>query len=158
MIRLQALEPSEFDEYKHYLVEDYAMEIMLNFDVPLDEARITSATEIDAMLHDERPTKRQNVYKIVRADDAQGSRIGNLWLEVNTSRGRCVVQDIYLEGGFRGQGLGRQTLDLVDNLMREQGIQRIRLHVAANNAAARALYEKQGYEVVRLTMQKVLGR
>ncbi len=158
MINLQKLDPSEFDAYRAYLIEDYAMEIMLNFDIPIGEARITSTTEIDAMLNDESATKKQHVYKITLEDGAQGSRIGNLWLEVNTSKGRCVVQDIYLEGGFRGQGLGRQTLDLVDKLMREQGIQRIRLQVAASNAAARALYAKQGYEVVRLTMQKLLDR
>ncbi len=55
----------------------------------------------------------------------------------------------------RGRGLGTRLLGLADEIARAQGLARLSIIVADNNAGARRLYERQGYrEVDRRRMVK----
>lgn len=56
------------------------------------------------------------------------------------------VTDLFIEPGHRGQGLGRQVLDFVDGLLRQEGVSCIELLVERDNAEALAFYGKLGFE------------
>ena len=45
----------------------------------------------------------------------------------------------------------------LEDHVREDGCRTLRLHVFADNRAARALYEKAGFEIVSLQMRKTLA-
>lgn len=49
---------------------------------------------------------------------------------------------------YRGQGLGSRLLDLAEQIARDGEMPRMSVIVASNNAGARRLYERQGYEEV----------
>lgn len=46
---------------------------------------------------------------------------------------------------YRGQGLGSRLLDLAEQIAREEGLHRMSVIVADDNAGARRLYERHGY-------------
>jgi ribosomal protein S18 acetylase RimI-like enzyme len=52
----------------------------------------------------------------------------------------CYMSDLYVDPHYRGQGLGRALVNAVKG-----GHRCVELHVAQDNAAARALYRSEGF-------------
>lgn len=146
-----------FSVYKPLLIESYAQDIADNYRISLDKVRASSASQIDEMLKDGLATPNQSLYEIKLGEDVTEDRIGYLWVDVDEIKQRCFVCDIYLLEAFRGRGWGRKTLEWLEVQMIEKNIQRISLHVFGNNIVAHALYEKLGFEVTGLNMQKWLA-
>lgn len=90
------------------------------------------------------------VYRAVDADS--GAWLGHLDFCPNARNdggaqiGRVIVGD----PGLRGQGIGRQMIGRVlDIAFEELGLQRVDLHVARVNSAARHCYKELGFRKVR---------
>jgi ribosomal protein S18 acetylase RimI-like enzyme len=156
MIHLHEMTDAEFSEYKRVLIEEYAQDVSHNYHIPLEEARVSSAKQIDGMLSQGLSTPNQFLYTIRLSEGASDVQIGYLWLDIHEMKRRCILCDIYLYKEFRGKGWGRKTLELFETLMAERGIRKISLHVFANNSVARLLYVKLGYQVTGLNMEKWL--
>jgi diamine N-acetyltransferase len=58
----------------------------------------------------------------------------------------AFIDELYIEEKFRGQGLGRQTMEFVGDRARELGVNAIHLEVDPGNAPGQALYRRAGYE------------
>lgn len=56
------------------------------------------------------------------------------------------IDELYVRGAYRGQGLGTAALAFVERLCRERGFAAVRLEVARRNRGAAALYRRLGYE------------
>ena len=156
MICLQEMTKKEFSEYKRFLIEDYAQDASRNYCIPLEEARANSVKQINGMLSQGLSTPNQFLYTIQLSKGSTEVEIGYLWLDINEMKQRCILCDIYLHKEFRGKGWGRKTLEVFESQITERGIRKISLHVFANNAVARALYEKLGYKVTGLNLEKWL--
>ena len=156
MIRLREMTEGEFCKNKPSLVEGYAQDISRNYRIPIDDARTGSASQIDGQLNQGASTPNQFLYIVLLDDGNAIAPIGYLWLDVDDTKHRCFIHDIYLHREFRGKGWGRKTLELVETTMKERGIGRIGLHVLSDNAIARRLYEKLGYQDVGVNMQNWL--
>jgi len=157
MLKLQAMTEDEYLAYKAWLVEDYAGDLSRNFRLPMDEARANSAREIDGALSQGLSTPNLFFYNILLAADGGESRLGYLWIEVDSQRKRCFINDIYLHAEFRHQGWGRKVLELLETDMKQQGITRIGLSVFGDNTNAQEFYRKMGYVVTNMNMVKWLG-
>ncbi|MGH0030663.1 MAG: N-acetyltransferase family protein [Myxococcota bacterium] len=57
----------------------------------------------------------------------------------------AFVDDLYLEPGFRGKGLGTRVLAAVEPLCRDLGVRALHLEVERGNAPARRLYRRRGF-------------
>ncbi|MFZ9584552.1 MAG: GNAT family N-acetyltransferase [Pseudohongiellaceae bacterium] len=57
------------------------------------------------------------------------------------------LYSIAIARAARGQGLGTRLLKTMERRLRADGFSALRLEVAVNNAAAIAMYSKQGYRV-----------
>ena len=68
------------------------------------------------------------------------------------------IYDFNIREDLRGNGYGRTTLEKVEELIRQMGIGKVSLHVFGYNHAARALYEKMGYQIIGIGMTKTLGK
>jgi ribosomal protein S18 acetylase RimI-like enzyme len=55
---------------------------------------------------------------------------------------------IGIRDGYRDQGLGRQMMQALHDIVRERGGRRVRLRVAPGNTRARHLYDSMGYRQV----------
>ncbi len=156
MIDFQPMTEDEFAAYKAWGVEDYALDISHNYRISMDEARTNAFKDFNDTLSQGTSTPNHYLYNIVASTGVSESRIGYLWIEVDSQKKRCFIYDIVVHAEFRHQGWGRKTLELLETRMKQQGIQRIGLHVFAKNSAARELYSKLGYELTGLNMQKWL--
>lgn len=156
MLGFQPMTDEEFTAYKAWIIEDYARDVAENYRLPVEEALAGARMEIDAMLSQGLATSNNFLYNIVLSTEADRLRIGYLWIDVNESKKRCLIADIYLRPEYRHQGWGRKTLELLEADMKRQGIARINLHVFGNNRIAQELYTKMGYQTTGLNMQKWL--
>ena len=57
------------------------------------------------------------------------------------------LEDVYVCGDAQGKGLGRALTEAAVERARERGAKRVQLDVEEQNATARAVYEKAGFDV-----------
>jgi ribosomal protein S18 acetylase RimI-like enzyme len=60
----------------------------------------------------------------------------------------AVVHRLCVNPNFQNKGIGRQTMLIAEKLVKEKGIETIRLDAFSNNLFALALYERLGYKRV----------
>lgn len=72
----------------------------------------------------------------------------------------AFVDELYIEEGCRGQGVGRQTLAFAESICRARDIQALHLEVERENVNAQAVYERVGFEkrAGYFLMSKPVGR
>jgi ribosomal protein S18 acetylase RimI-like enzyme len=64
-----------------------------------------------------------------------------------------LVTDLFVEAKYRGTGLGKRALEVVDDYCRKRGIRAVELQVESNNTAAQAFYRKIGFtQLARVVM------
>lgn len=91
--------------------------------------------------------------------DEGGGVCGFVWATlISTMVDDCVgyIKNIYVAPQWRGQGYGQQLLATAEQWFRQQGVNQAVLDASVDNEAARTLYERMGYQVTRLRMEKRL--
>jgi ribosomal protein S18 acetylase RimI-like enzyme len=66
-------------------------------------------------------------------------------LSVWTGAEDCWLEDLYVDGGARGTGLGRALVDAAVERARARGCRRMELDVNEQNTGAIAFYERLGF-------------
>jgi len=67
----------------------------------------------------------------------------------------ATITDLYFEEPHRGKGLGRRTLNHIEEFCRRSGVLALELRVERNNPRAFALYQKFGFRTYdRIPMSK----
>jgi ribosomal protein S18 acetylase RimI-like enzyme len=98
-----------------------------------------------------------------RSDEAlfvfekNGEVCGFLWLSlIETMTDPCVgfIKNIYVAPSERGKGLGRLLLEKADEWFLDRGVRKAQLTASTVNQLAIQLYEKVGYETIRVRMEK----
>jgi len=89
------------------------------------------------------------------ADSSTDGLIGQLFVSLKSSRAdlsdgrnRAYVYAFRVKPAFRGQGIGTRMMTVVEADLRRRGYLCVTLNVAQENADARRLYERLGYQVV----------
>ena len=79
-----------------------------------------------------------------------GAAVGYIVLTLSYSLefdGRdAFVDELYVEEGYRGRGVGGLALRLAADTCQTMGIRALHLEVGRENLRARAVYEKAGFE------------
>jgi GNAT superfamily N-acetyltransferase len=66
-----------------------------------------------------------------------------------------LVTELYIEAAYRGNGLGRQVLEVVDAYCLAHGIGTVELQVEMDNTAACAFYKRSGFkQLSRVVMSR----
>ena len=78
--------------------------------------------------------------------------IGGIWrgallslLERETRTDELLMDGIFVDAGFQGQGIGAALLSAIKDKARSTACSRVRLDVINTNPRARALYERNGF-------------
>lgn len=58
----------------------------------------------------------------------------------------ALVDELFVEEGHRGQGLGTATLEFLEKHCASMGVQVMRLEVEKKNQRARAIYQRYGFK------------
>jgi len=150
-LQLRLMTADEYPGWFDYMVEGYAQEISRNFDTPIEQVRVQAREQTLGLLPKGIDTENHRVWMVVT--DA-GETVGHLWVAINTERDDVFIFSIEIDEAQRGKGYAQQTLQLLDDEVRQLGLGRITLNVFGDNAVARHVYDKHGFRITNMTMQK----
>jgi ribosomal protein S18 acetylase RimI-like enzyme len=158
MIQLTPMTKEEYGPFYEYVIFDYADGLVRAGNAHPGVAVQVSQLQCQPVLSDGVASPNQFFFLI--HDDALEAQIGYLWWGLREQYGVRVAM-LYFIGIFepyRRRGYATQTLRLLEEQVREAGLDDIRLYVFGHNTRAWALYEKLGYAAVSTTMGKKIER
>jgi ribosomal protein S18 acetylase RimI-like enzyme len=152
------LRPMSADDYGEWLAGQRAAYIAdrVSMGEPEELARRTACEQHASYFPDGRPAERHEVF----VAEIDGERVGVVWVGPHPRRPADAtaawLYDIEVVQERRGQGLGRELLDAVEQLLAGSGVDEFSLNVFGDNDRARRLYTSAGYREVAITMSKDL--
>jgi len=156
-LRLVPLTDSEYADFAERQVTESARQRLAAGEWTPEEAAQRARAENAELLADRLRSRGHTFYKGVRVAD--GELVGWLWvdpgpvfLEQYGERGQAGTRwlgQITVRDELRGQGYGRALLEALHAQLAAEGVERLYLRVYDWNTAARRLYARCGYEVVR---------
>ena len=155
-LRLRPMSPDEFGPWRNFATEEYAAETQRNMLISAEAAREKADGDFLRSLPDGLSTPGHWVN--VAEDADSGERIGILWHGpgFRGDPGTAWLFDIWIEEEFRGKGLGRELMLLLEDEVRSLGKNRIELNVFGENERARSLYGSLGYSEMSRQLFKEL--
>ena len=159
MIQLVPMTEAEYDAFYGYAILDYAEGLVRAGNAHPDRAVQISRQQCAPVLSDRLASPEQFFFTLreeAREEGAGARRVGYLWWGVRELGGRRVA-NLYFIGvfeGYRRRGYATLALRLLEEQVRQAGLDEIRLYVFGHNAPAWTLYDKLGYAPVSLTMAK----
>jgi ribosomal protein S18 acetylase RimI-like enzyme len=157
VILLRPMRDGEYPAYLDYFIPDYASEIASNYGLSADDSLAQAKREIAADLPDGVHTSGQHLLCLVEpAGDAE-EVIGYLWYKQDPAMRAAFINDFHILPAYQGKGLGKQALAVLENDLKRQGFEEIRLRVAEDNKRARHVYEVIGFRVTGINMSKSLA-
>ncbi len=156
MIRLVPMSEATYQAYLEVTVREYAEDKVKAGNWQPEEALERSAQEFHKHLPDGVATKDNTLYDI--EDEALGIKVGMIWLGriMQGTKPAMFIYDFVIDEAHRRKGYGEQALLAAEVQAKALGYDTIALHVFGHNHAARALYEKLGYEITNVNMAKKL--
>ena len=156
MLRLLPMDEHDFQAYLKDATASYAKEKIRAGQWHPSEAFQRAEKSFETLLPDGLASENHYIYSIV--DAGSDSKVGMIWFTVNDQSGiqSAFIYDFIIFEEYQHRGYGKQTLLALESSVARMGIDRIALHVLGHNRAARALYEKMGYEVTNIRMAKQL--
>jgi ribosomal protein S18 acetylase RimI-like enzyme len=153
-LRLRPMSTHELPAYIARLELEYATELHESTGISLEAAQEESRQSTLESFPDGQLGQHEQVWV---AEDANGARVGVLWLahrEPGTPKEHAWIYDIEVDEARRGEGWGRKLLELAEAQTRALGLTSLRLNVFGQNSIARELYRTQGFTESRVTMVK----
>lgn len=157
MLQLVPMTEPEFQAFRTEDIAGYAQEHVKTGRWRPEEAMGLAEQEFDYLLPDGLATPNQYLFSL--RDEALGTAVGRLWFAVQEGEGGepiAYVCNIIIFKAFRRQGYGSQAMQALEEKVRALGLSTITFHVFGHNHAARAMYEKLGYETTNVMMRKML--
>ncbi len=135
-------------------------ETVLQFQYETYERNFPSFRVDEAFLRDYeqqlRMAARQPAERLWVLED--GSEVcGFVWAAlITTMIDRCLgyIKNVYVSPQWRGQGYGQKLLSIAEQWCRDAGAEKAALDASVNNEEAMAFYQRAGYQVTRLRMEK----
>jgi RimJ/RimL family protein N-acetyltransferase len=159
MVQLQPMTQAEYETWQETAVKDYA-------DDKVKAGAWDAAGALERSLAEHRQLLPQglaspnNYLYTIQAQPVPGApatAVGVLWLAApDWKPPLAFVFDFLIYEPYRRRGFAVQALRALEDNVRALGLDTIGLHVFGHNQAARALYEKAGYEVTDINMAKKL--
>ena len=157
MITLKPMSQAHFQRYLDELVPEYARVHVTHGDAEPATAVERARGDIVSLLPIGLATEDQHLYSVYAGGVAEP--VGAVWFEVRERDGRksAYIYDFRIDDAQRGKGFGAEALARVDEKLRSMGARTVGLNVLPGNARARELYERHGFRVSGIVMQKVFA-
>ena len=154
MVTLRGMTEEEFQAFLARSIPEYAAEKVKAGNWTPDEALERSREEHVTLLPQGLATPNHHLYTIEQA----GKPVGRLWLSVDQhiAGGAGFIYDLFVDEPFRRRGIASEAMRLLEKEALGLGVRSLALHVFGTNLAARALYQKLGYEITNINMAKDL--
>ena len=156
MIFLKPMSAETFESFKRDSQTAYATNLASVEDIPIEVALKSASEQFDKLIPNGIATPGQSFFNVLETDSCK--TVGYLWLGIQNRFDKKVVSinDITISPAYRGRGLGKSLMKLVEQEARKTGASRIRLHVFHSNEVAKSLYLAMGFIPTNLDMRKDL--
>lgn len=156
MIRLVPMTTEKYQAWLDHLVFSYGQENVQNGHWLAADASRLAQEQISGVLTEGLATKDNFIYTITEEESVQD--VGNLWFAIVERHGKrsAFIYDIEIAETFRRHGYASQALQALEPIVSALGATAIALHVFGFNTGARALYEKLGFAITNMQMEKKL--
>jgi RimJ/RimL family protein N-acetyltransferase len=156
-ISLRPMTEKIFNDYYNTSLKDYAQEHVKAGNWHEDEAEQKAEEQFKRLLPNGLASENHFLFSI--CDDKKwgdNGIVGVLWLHFMTKNKdkRAFIYDFEINEQERGKGLGKKTMNVIDEFCKREGAKHISLHVFAHNERAIALYKKMGYDTTDYYMSK----
>ena len=156
MIRFRPMRDSEYPAYLDYFIPDYAVEIASNYGLSESASMAQAKREMATELPEGVNTSGQVLLCVIDQADTSEELIGYLWYKPDAAEHSAFICDFHILAAYQGKGLGKRSLEALENALKDKGFEQIKLRVAADNNRARHLYEATGFRVTGLNMSKAI--
>lgn len=85
------------------------------------------------------------VYLIRLGEEAAGYAVLAFGFSLEFEGRDALVDELYVREAFRGRGVGRAALSVMEDFCRAEGVRALHLEVDRDNVRAQALYRGAGY-------------
>jgi ribosomal protein S18 acetylase RimI-like enzyme len=156
-VRLRPLRDDEVPGFIGELRDEYVRGLIADASMSREDAEEKACSDHAALFPGGGPQADHHMYVV---EDESGSPVGHLfWAKRHPSASapRAFLYQVYIDEPFRGQGHGRQAMELLEAEVRAEGLPGIDLNVWGDNDLARSLYRKLGFEERAVFMSKELG-
>ncbi|KAB2488374.1 GNAT family N-acetyltransferase [Priestia endophytica] len=131
----------------------YAKSIAENTKIGEQQALETAEQKLKSLLPEGNNTPGHLLFNVIQ----DNTFIGYIWIKISDETKQAFLYEIYIEEQFRSKGNGTLAIQLVEELLIEQGIKSFNLHVFGHHTGAFKLYERIGFNIVGINMQKKLS-
>ena len=151
MISLVPLGDDEYPAFRQRAIDDYARDQVAGGYCGEKEAVRRAAAAYQQLLKQGLSTPGHHIFRLHDSEP-----VGYLWvqLRLDDATPSAYIYDIEIEEAYRGRGLGREALTVLEAWCRERSVQRLELAVLASNARAVHLYESLGFAPIRHVMRR----
>lgn len=104
------------------------------------EEHVATLNELKAVVED------KNVVFIVAKDGDHIIGMATLYMLTKFSKRIAYVEDVVVDGAYRGQGLGEKIMRALIDIARAEGVKTLNLTSRPARVAANKLYQKLGFE------------
>ena len=156
-IRLRPLREDEFDAYFAHGRMAYARDMVDQAGLSREAAEAKAEHDWTSLLGQGLSSSGQFLFAV--EDAATGERVGDLWYaerEDESGGNAAFVYSVEIFESFRGRGLGRRAMLLIEEHARSRGLTQISLTVFGGNDVARSLYRSLDYSETAVFMAKDL--
>lgn len=157
MVQLRKMTQAEYHDYLSSAISDYAEEKVIAGTWQQEEALRLATESFQTLLPQGCQTDHEYLYMIQLENSKEV--LGSLWvhLEEKMDFTSFFIYDFIIFETYRNQGFGRKALTALEQLAKQQGVQRIDLHVFAHNQGAVHLYQSVGFEATDISMSKSIS-
>jgi ribosomal protein S18 acetylase RimI-like enzyme len=155
-VRLRPLRDEEVREFIDGLRDEYVRGLIADAKLSRQAAEEKAAADHAALFPDGKPQPDHHLYVV---ENEAGESVGQLFWARRAAPGagsRAFLYQISIDERFRGRGLGRQAMQLLEAEAAAEGLPGVDLNVWGGNDVARALYRELGFEERAIFMSKEL--
>jgi ribosomal protein S18 acetylase RimI-like enzyme len=155
-LRLRPVADDDVASFVATTRDGYALSMVNDAGMGEDEARAKAERDFALLVRDGRPLAGQQLFIIEETEKSEP--VGRVWLgEPFPGQPIGFLYDIEIDERFRGRGVGREAMLLVEQEARRRGFVEIRLNVFSGNKTARSLYRSLRYVEFAIGMRKRLS-
>lgn len=153
-IHFEKMGEGELTSYLTWLIDDYANDVVRNYQLPVALAEEESTQLIHSLFPENQPTDGQTVVHVMDGV----TRVGILWYAFQEESKRIFIYHVWMQEAYRGRGYATAALQRLETIAaQELGATSIGLSVFGSNPDAERLYARLGFQQASIAMNKLLG-
>lgn len=153
MLQLRKMALDEYQKYISFAIKEYAKEKMQAGTWQKNNALANSEQTYNRLLPNGLETSGNYLYSIF--DDS--NIIGYIWVGIDSeNESNAFIFDFEIYEQYQNNGFGSEAIILAEKEAKNMGLRTIGLHVFGSNQRAIHVYQKSGYGITDIKMQKEL--